>query len=301
MRPVYAEEAEAFGIKESENVSLPSKPAKGFGRNPAAEWDEVTDGVKERYERQKAAAEKPASAADYVDILKTYPFFKSVPKEIKAEFEKDLLKVPLEHLSFLVKHSKKMKATLNHRGVRPYYSPHDNTIYLNLKTRDIRSIASGFDSDMYSFLHESGHWFDYNIFEGSKIRDKLPKLRELLDQDALSYANRILGDRGQIESISSLNKRCKADREYIKIIKQEIEKKSATRNCVSDLINGASYGKIQDGYFHDDDYWISDALETEAIAHFFAGKGSGGERLREIKEAFPNAFRYFDDFIGGLK
>ena len=41
VRPVYAEEATAFGIKESENVSLQSKPAKGFGRNPAAEWDEV--------------------------------------------------------------------------------------------------------------------------------------------------------------------------------------------------------------------------------------------------------------------
>lgn len=51
VRPVYAEEAVAFGIKESENVSLPSKPAKGFGRNPAENWDEVTEEVKERYAR----------------------------------------------------------------------------------------------------------------------------------------------------------------------------------------------------------------------------------------------------------
>ena len=49
VRPVYAEEAAAFGIKESADVSLPDVPAKGFGRNPAAEWDEVTEGVKERY------------------------------------------------------------------------------------------------------------------------------------------------------------------------------------------------------------------------------------------------------------
>ena len=51
VRPVYAEEAAAFGIKESADVSLPDAPAKGFGRNPAAEWDEVTEGVKERYAR----------------------------------------------------------------------------------------------------------------------------------------------------------------------------------------------------------------------------------------------------------
>ena len=51
VRPVYAEEAAAFGIKESADVSLPDAPAKGFGRNPAAEWDEVTEEVKERYAR----------------------------------------------------------------------------------------------------------------------------------------------------------------------------------------------------------------------------------------------------------
>ena len=51
VRPVYAEEAAAFGIKESAEVSLPDAPAKGFGRNPATEWDEVTEGVKERYAR----------------------------------------------------------------------------------------------------------------------------------------------------------------------------------------------------------------------------------------------------------
>ena len=51
VRPVYPEEAAAFGIKESAEVSFPDAPAKGFGRNPAAEWDEVTEGVKERYAR----------------------------------------------------------------------------------------------------------------------------------------------------------------------------------------------------------------------------------------------------------
>ena len=51
VRPVYAEEAAAFGIKESAEVSLSNAPAKGFGRNPAAEWDEVTEEVKERYAR----------------------------------------------------------------------------------------------------------------------------------------------------------------------------------------------------------------------------------------------------------
>ena len=301
VRPVYAEEAAAFGIKESENVSLQSKPAKGFGRNPAENWDGVTEEVKRRYERQKAAAEKPASADGYVDALKTYPFFKSVPKELKADFENDLLKVEPEQLSFLVKHAKTMKANLNHRGSGAYYSPAENTIYLNLAKKDPRSIVSGFKTDLNAFLHESGHWLDYNSLGGTKIQDELPELKELVQKDALNYVNQILGDRGRIESFETLNKRRKADREYIDITEKEIAKKSATRNCVSDLINGASNGKIRDGYSHRDGYWIYGALEDEAVAHFFSARGSGGERLEEIKTAFPNAYKYFDAFVRGIK
>ena len=171
---------------------------------------------------------------------------------------------------------------------------------MNLKREDERSLVSGYSTDVVAFLHESGHWLDYNR-KGGSIHDNLPKLKELIQKDALNYVNQILGDRGRIESFETLNKRRKADREYIKIIKNEIAKKSATRNCVSDLINGASYGKIRDGYFHRDDYWIYGALEDEAVAHFFSARGSGGERLEEIKTAFPNAYKYFDDFVRGIK
>ena len=51
VRPVYVEEAQAFGIKETAASAFNRSPAKGFGHNPAAEWDEVTEEVKERYAR----------------------------------------------------------------------------------------------------------------------------------------------------------------------------------------------------------------------------------------------------------
>ena len=157
---------------------------------------------------------------------------------------------------------------------------------------------SGFKTDLNAFLHESGHWLDYNSLGGTKIQDELPKLKELIQKDALNYVNQILGDRGRIESFETLNKRRKADREYIDIIKNEIAKKSATRNCVSDLINGASDGKIDGGYSHNENYWQQKGtLEEEAIAHFFAARGSGGERLKETKKAFPTAYKYFNDFV----
>ena len=81
VRPIYAEEAEAFGIKESENVSLPDAPAKGFRRNPAENWDGVTEEVKARYERlfgmisgrtSKLGLKQGVQGNDLVEIQKTF-------------------------------------------------------------------------------------------------------------------------------------------------------------------------------------------------------------------------------------
>ena len=64
------------------------------------------------------------------------------------------------------------------------------------------------------------------------------------------------------------------------------------------MINGASDGKIDGGYSHNENYWQQKGtLEEEAIAHFFAARGSGGERLKETKKAFPTAYKYFNDFV----
>ena len=74
VRPVYAEETAAFGIKESAEVSFPDAPAKGFGRNPAENWNEVTEGVKERYIQVRvffSGTGKNVSKRDLKEIQKT--------------------------------------------------------------------------------------------------------------------------------------------------------------------------------------------------------------------------------------
>ena len=315
VRPVYAEEVAAFGIKESAEVSFPDAPAKGFGQYPIntpsksiqeknlesprkflgenSQWDKVTDNLKKRYEK----TQNTPVATDLVNELKKYPFFKSVPKELKADFENDLLKVEPEQLSFLVKHAKTMKGKLDYTRGIPHYDDWSKKIFLNLKREGERSLVSGYSTDVVAFLHESGHWLDYNR-KGGSIHDNLPKLKELIQKDALNYVNQLLGSSGKIESFETLDKSREVDGLYVKILEYEIAKKSAVRNGVSDLINGASYGKIKDGYYHESEYWKQDGtLEEEAIAHFFAARGSGGERLKETKKAFPTAYKYFDDFI----
>ena len=127
VRPVYAEEAAAFGIKESAEVSFPDAPAKGFGQYPIntpsksiqeknlesprkflgenSQWDKVTYNLKKRYEK----TQNTPVATDLVNELKKYPFFKSVPKELRDDFERDLLNVEVDQLKILVKYAKEMK------------------------------------------------------------------------------------------------------------------------------------------------------------------------------------------------
>ena len=224
-----------------------------------------------------------------------------MPKELKADFENDLLKVEPEQLSFLVKHAKTMKGKLDYTRGIPHYDDWSKKIFLNLKREDERSLVSGYSTDVVAFLHESGHWLDYNR-KGGSIHDNLPKLKEPIQKDALNYVNQLLGSSGKIESFETLDKSREVDGLYVKILEYEIAKKSAVRNGVSDLINDASDGKIDGEYSHNENYWQQKgALEEEAIAHFFAARGSGGERLEEIKTAFPNAYKYFDDFVRGIK
>lgn len=125
VRPVCAEETAAFGIKESAEVSFLDASAKGFGQYPIntpsrsiqeknlesprkflgenSQWDKVTDNLKKRYEK----TQNTPVATDLVNEIKKYPFLKSVPKELRDDFERDLLKV--DQLKILGKYAKEMK------------------------------------------------------------------------------------------------------------------------------------------------------------------------------------------------
>ncbi len=72
VRPVYAEEAQAFGIKETAASAFSRPPAKGFGHNPAENWDGVTEEVKGRYEKGGLTDETPEDkfARTYYDSIR---------------------------------------------------------------------------------------------------------------------------------------------------------------------------------------------------------------------------------------
>ena len=63
-------------------------------------------------------------------------------------------------------------------STRGYYSSLDKKNHLNLHKVNVQSMEYGFKTNIITFLHESGHWFDYNALD-IPIRDKLPKLKDL--------------------------------------------------------------------------------------------------------------------------
>ena len=312
VRPVYAEEAAAFGIKESADVSFPDAPAKGFGQYPIntpsksiqeknlesprkflgekSQWDKVTDNLKKRYEK----TQNTPVATDLVNELKKYPFFKSVPKELRDDFERDLLNVEVDQLKILVKYAKEMKVDFQHKISGAYYSLENQKIYFDLGKKDIRSLVSGFKTDVIAFLHESGHWLDDNISE-YPIHIELSDLRKKLNKDALRYVNSFLPKKMKLKDF---NGDTEAHRKAYGIIAEKILEKRFLRSEVSDLINGLSSGKIKAGFGHPDGYWDTiGSLESETIAGFFVARGSGGERLAEVRKAFPVAYKYFENYL----
>ena len=290
VRPVYAEEAAAFGIKESAEVSFPDAPAKGFGHNPSAEWNEVTEGVKERYE----------NLLDEIKVKNEfdgYLFFEDAPFDIKIDFAKDLKKITSSHRFLLLKYTKNMKVNLKSK-IWPCYIPSENKIYLSIKNQKRKDALLGFKTNMTTFLHESGHWLDYNVIPGKSISDLMPELKNYLIEDSLRYINQLAPKEKRIHDFNF--RMTQENRSFAKEIAEKIEKNEA-RAIISDLISAASQCKIIDGYYHKKDYWEKGKnIENETIANFFEAKGCGGKILSETKKAFPKTFGYFESVTRSL-
>ena len=288
---------EADGVMPGSASSEPTIPTEtGNQPQPAKEPEPMEKVKKSKRKAEKTVEKETPSEETSAENLK---IFYNLLLEDEESVKKDVRKITKEHQEFLCKYAKDMQGHFYY-SEGAHYDPKKNVIRLNIKRIDKRSTEAGFSTDMTTFLHESGHWLDYNMLgKGKNIHGELPKLREYIRNDALNYANSVLAK--DKVSIKDFARNTAKEKALLENVADEVRKKSAIRNGISDLLHGASNGKIADGYWHDKDYWKEgvDNLEAEAIAHFFAARGTGGERLSEMKSIFPTAYKYFEDFIKG--
>ena len=203
-------------------------------------------------------------------------------------------------------------AEIHYKGVS-YYDVKENKIYYNAFIKDPRSIEAGFKTNMTSFLHEAGHYLDYNLSkDGKPLHTKMKNLEYFLKKDILDFINKIY--RGKLGkqavdfknlSIQELKNGLdfyrklgdfKNIKDLDKLVNVELKRNKAVNSFVSDLLDGATRGIILANdntlYKHFPTYWNVDTLKAETTAHFFEVVGSGGDRLSTFKKTFPITYSY---------
>lgn len=68
-------------------------------------------------------------------------------------------------------------------------------------------------------------------------------------------------------------------------------------HSLSDIVNGASKGKIKPGWGHKDSYWKTTDVSIEAFAEMLEANVSGAESLATLRQYLPKSMAAFDEMI----
>ena len=288
-----------------------------LGNVPSEEW----------FEKQKKQLEldllqdTSKEAAPY--SLSKFEWLNKTKENEKALLLEDFSRVNPFFIKKLNSCQKPLIADINYRGT-PYYDVKENKIYYNAFINDPRSIEAGFKTNMTGFLHEAGHYLDYNLSkDGKPIHTKMKNLDHFLKIDALHFINKIYNralpknqfisfktlEGAEFEKTLQFYKKIGVIKEvdFTRLVANELLKNREANSAVSDLLEGLTDGKLAgrmlSGCGHLEtgkpNYWkISNStIKKEAVAHLFEAIGSGGNRLKAIRSAFPFTFNYFLKFL----
>ena len=210
-----------------------------------------------------------------------------------------------------------------HYERNPHFNITENKIYYNAFIKDPRSIEAGFKTNMTGFLHEAGHYLDYNLSkDGKPLHTKMKDLEFYLKKDALDFLNGIYRkaiSKNQFIPFTTLEgvefeKSMQFYKklgdingvDYSMLVTNELLKNRHTNSAVSDLLEGLTGGRLAgynfDTYGHmqgNTSYWDSSKLilKKETIAHMFEAIGSENKRFQILKNVFPLTFVYFCKFL----
>ena len=210
-----------------------------------------------------------------------------------------------------------------HYERNPHFNITENKIYYNAFIKDPRSIEAGFKTNMTGFLHEAGHFLDYNLSkDGKPLHTKMKDLDYYLKKDALDFVNGIYRkaipkkqfipfttlEGVEFEKSMQFYKKLGDINgvDYSMLVTNELLKNKHTNSAVSDLLEGLTGGRLAgynfDTYGHmqgNTSYWDSSKLilRKETIAHMFEAIGSENKRFQILKNVFPLTFVYFCKFL----
>jgi hypothetical protein len=168
-----------------------------------------------------------------------------------------------------------------------YYSPSQNGIYLNLQ------LNKNPDYNIPSFqtlFHENAHFINSNIKPGQVFSHVFENgiFAKTIKEEATEYVNSVYKamqkERGSFVYKVAAYKNVENELYSIPI------NKSLT---ISDLFNGATKGKIRDGWVHPTKYGTDSNLSNEAFAEMMAASIANPDDLGYIKQYFPKSYKVF--------
>ncbi|MGP1439087.1 MAG: hypothetical protein ACTTKH_08460 [Treponema sp.] len=300
-----------------------------LGNVPTTEWFEkqnhelnkkmIQDKLEETGLRVFHNEDSRALAVASIDIIKEHRWFQNgVRAEDKEDFISDLHKVNSRALFILARHTKNMQGDFYNTKEASFYSLKENKIYCNLKKDSLKkdNQALGFKLGMSTFLHESGHWLDSNIFETSHgLTQKMNNLFTLIEYDVISYINKIGYEKykNNFKLIRDLESKTikNLDTELRKLITNIIAENKDINSDISDLYGAMTHEEIAGRvinklYGHTYAYWqrenkavYSLKVQAETIAEMFESLGNI-ERIQSMRQFLPNAWAYFNRQIDSI-
>jgi SPP1 gp7 family putative phage head morphogenesis protein len=226
------------------------------------------------------------------------------------------------------KHEKDIKignSTLKRGG---YYVPSNRQIYFNV-IEDAKGSRSS--APYQTFFHESGHAIDYRIgFEqfderkaysalykdgifGQTITDEVEDIIKSYVDEAKDriknkdyewlYKQRVIDADTFLDYYNNgvIPKNVKYTKSFAyQRLENEIKDLDLlTRRNISDIVEGATKGKVKGGFGHGVTYWQKDKdnLAIEAFAEIIDSIMTNEECLKPIKKYLPKTFKIFNEMI----
>ena len=195
-----------------------------------------------------------------------------------------------------LRHTLNMKVHLDPKLKSPHYSPAHKTI--NLK--ELVGHTTTFRMPYETFFHESGHHVDHQHHkQGYSVVYKNGVFSKALRRDV-----HVLLKKFNIDPYDDQH-----SEQQLQALKTYLSPKHSKHEYkdVSDIIEGVTYGGVQLGVGHGEDYWVDRtinnvnyALPQEAFAEMTSATLCNPQSLECIKKHLPNAYKVYQEMIKSM-
>ena len=184
------------------------------------------------------------------------------------------------------------------------YSTADRGIRLNYFKDTVENPRQYGIAPHCALFHEVGHLIDHfmgrQVYFQSGSYFKGVKFGDTLRQEAEDYIKATLNKLKSNALAAGKSAKSIKKADAYEFIEREITLMEHRQKAeVSDIWEGATNGKVSDGWGHGKKYWKADSdhLSMEAFAEMFCAVINKPESLIQIKKYFPKSYKIFEEMI----